>query len=354
MRLGRITPQVEIVITEGAQSRADGDAHRIFLFRGQPGLKARAGRRLLRVAGRFSWGVVAAPVLWMCRAELAETMLACDLDGLDVSGVSWGPWLRRALERRFPRVVLGGADGSHLNFAVERVRDTAARVSIVLPVHNVGRFLHQSVESCLTQTYQNIELIIVDDGSAVDVASALTRYGDGRMHLLRHSVNSGIAAALNTGFAAATGEFLTWTSDDNYYDPHAIEKMVAFLQTYRAVDFVYADMFIVDERDSGQPAQTREAKPPAWFRAQESNPVGACFLYRRHVHDTLGGYDTKAFLVEDYEYWLRVARRFRMQRLFSPLYYYRYHDETLTAKHDRSLVLARLRQVRRQHRAWSW
>ena len=130
--------------------------------------------------------------------------------------------------------------------------------------------------------------------------------------------------------------------------------MLSFLQAHPRVAFVYTDMFMVDERDLAKPVEIRDAKPPAWFRSRETNPVGACFLYRRHVYDTLGGYDTTAFLVEDYEYWLRVAKRFRMQRLCSPLYYYRYHPETLTAKHARSEVLARVRQVRRQHGAWAW
>ena len=349
MRRGRLTPNLDIVITETGPSGAEAAPYRVLLFRGYPGRRVRIDRRLLRLAGRHPWGgVLAALVLRTCRKELTETILACDLDMLDVTGVTWGRWVRRALEGQFPQW-FPGRNGSHGRAPGSwRTLDETAKVTVVLPVFNAGPFFHQSVESCLRQTHRNLELVIVDDGSADDIAPVLQRYDDRRIRLLRHSENRGIAAALNTGFAAATGDFLTWTSNDNYYDPRAIETMIGFLQTYPGIDFVYSDMHIIEENDAA-PIRIREARPPAWFRVQESNPVGACFLYRRRVFDALGGDDSRAFLAEDYEYLLRVASRFRMQRLCRPLYHYRYHGRTLTAKHDRSEVLARVRQVRRQH-----
>jgi len=353
MRLCRITPDLDIVITEKSPSDLPNGSCVVPLFRGYPGRKVRACRLLLRTAARYSAATpLAAAAVWLCRQELAEMVLACDPDMVDVTGVHWGSHLRRALEPQFPRCFSDAAlDGASRSGGWRRF-DPSAKVSIVLPVYKVCPYLQQSIGSCLTQTHRNIELLVVDDGSADNVGTVANGYNDPRVHLLRHVQNRGIAAALNTGFEAATGDFLTWTSDDNYYHPSAIAEMLGFLQTYPNIDFVYAEMHIIDERPGVHQPRVWEVKPPQWLWAKESNPVGACFLYRRRVFEELRGYDTSAFLVEDYEYWLRVAKRFRMQRLFKPLYYYRYHTDTLTARHDRSEVLAKLREVKRQHGAW--
>ena len=130
--------------------------------------------------------------------------------------------------------------------------------------------------------------------------------------------NRGISAALNTGFALPTGDYLTWTSDDNYYVPDAIERMTRFLQNYPSIDFVYASSYIVDDlglrRTCGQAAAAA-----AGFEAAEF--VGACFLYTRRVYRDVGDYNSDAFLVEDYDYWVRVSKRFKMQRILAPRYY---------------------------------
>lgn len=350
MQVVRITPDLNIVVSESSQSHRVDASQTIPLFRGYPGRKVRVSRLLLELTARRSIATpLGAVALWLCRRELAETLLACDPDVLDLAGVRWGNQVRRVLERQFPHWFSDGVKENALPGRSWRKFDASARVSIVLPVYNVRRYLQQSIESCLAQTHRNIELLVVDDGSADDVGSAIRAYDDPRLHLLRHDDNRGVAEALNTGFAAATGDYLTWTSDDNYYHPRAVEEMVGFLQTYPSIDFVYSEMHLINEGPAVRPARMWEVKPPEWLWARQSNPVGACFMYRRQVFDKLGGYDPSAFLVEDYEYWLRVAKHFRMQRLFTPLYYYRYHGESLTARHDRSQVLANLRQVKRRH-----
>src|SRR5262245_15338392 len=102
-------------------------------------------------------------------------------------------------------------------------------VSIVLPVYNGARFLRKSIDSCLTQTYRDIELIVVDDKSLDNSVDIVRSYDDDRIRLLCHPKNRKQPAGLNTGFANSNGAYLTWTSHDNYYAPTAIAEMVAFL-----------------------------------------------------------------------------------------------------------------------------
>jgi glycosyltransferase involved in cell wall biosynthesis len=122
------------------------------------------------------------------------------------------------------------------------MNNTQALVTIVLPTYNGVRYISQSIESCLGQTYDNIELIVVDDASADNTADIVREYAarDSRVSYLRHAVNRKLPAALNTGFAAAKGAFHTWTSDDNAYKENAIEHMLARLSSEQDVSIVFS------------------------------------------------------------------------------------------------------------------
>lgn len=205
---------------------------------------------------------------------------------------------------------------------------TRPRVSIVLPTFNGERYIRRSIESCLAQTCTDLELIVVDDGSTDGTCAAAEGCTDARVRLIRHAENRRLPAALNTGFANANGMYLTWTSDDNYFAPDAIECMASYLDTHSAIDFVYTGYTIVDEHEA--PVRIVNALPPRdlFF----SNCIGACFLYRRGVYESTGDYDPALFLEEDYDYWFRVRRRFAMKNLPGAHCYVRQHPFSLTEK----------------------
>jgi glycosyltransferase involved in cell wall biosynthesis len=222
-------------------------------------------------------------------------------------------------------------------------------VSIVLPTYNGSRYLRQSVASCLAQTYEDFELIVVDDASTDRTPTIIAELAaaDGRIRTVRNEPNRKLPASLNVGFGRARGDYLTWTSDDNLYRPHALAAMVAALEAEAAVDMVYTDVTLIDE--AGNPIGSLEAGPPEDFGRR--NVVGACFLYRRAVSETLGGYAEDLFLAEDYEYWLRASCRFRLQPLHQDLYLYRVHADSLTgqqrAGQERSSAAALERHIER-------
>jgi glycosyltransferase involved in cell wall biosynthesis len=201
-------------------------------------------------------------------------------------------------------------------------------ISIVLPTYNGTRYLRDAIESCLHQTYPNWELILVDDASTDETPSIIGEYlaRDSRVTTLRNPVNRKLPGSLNAGFARARGDLLTWTSDDNCYRPQALSEMAAFLETNPSVALVYADFTVIDDEGT--------ATGEGWAGPIEElplrNSIGACFLYRRAVHDCLGGYDEDLALVEDWDYWLRASAAFRLARLREDLYLYRCHNNSLT------------------------
>lgn len=204
------------------------------------------------------------------------------------------------------------------------------RVSMVVPVHNGARWLADAIASILAQDFADFELILVDDASIDDspaiMAEAAAR--DPRVRLVRLDTNLGLPAALNHGFAAARGELHSWTSDDNLLRPHMLRRLVATLDAHPEADIVHADFMLIDE--AGTELSRSRVGPVE--RLLYGNNIGACFLYRARVTTALGGYDTRLFGVEDYDFWLRAAQRFRFVTLQEDLYRYRKHDGSLTSR----------------------
>lgn len=208
------------------------------------------------------------------------------------------------------------------------------KVSIVLPIYNGARYMRQSIDSCLNQTYKNIELIIIEDGSTDDTVKIIKNYNDHRITLIQHEKNKGLPTALNTGFKYSTGEYLTWTSDDNYYCEDAIKKMVEFIMNIEG-DFVFANYYIIEDNITNKTVN----KMPQIMDLKNQNYIGGCFLYSRKVKDVIGDYDSDIILVEDYDYWIRISKKFKMRYLKEPIYYYRIHRNALSSQKNRDIDL---------------
>jgi hypothetical protein len=227
--------------------------------------------------------------------------------------------------------------------------DPDVKVSIVLPVFNGMRYLRESIESCLGQSHRNLELIIVDDASTDGTPAMIAEYArkDPRVVAIRNAKNMRLPRSLNTGFSRATGDLLTWTSDDNNYATGGIEALVRYLCTWPDIDFVYSATRRIDE--AGRILEKAAYRQPPWALI-DSNVIGSFLLYRRKIYEELGGFRTDMEYVEDYEYWVRVYLRFAMMRLSLPLYDYRMHSESLTARVKHLELGGPFRErVRREH-----
>lgn len=209
-----------------------------------------------------------------------------------------------------------------------------AKITIVLPTFNGEENIRKSIDSIIYQSYTNWELILVNDCSTDNTLTILEEYvqSDSRIRLISNKINQKLPRSLNIGFAQASGELLTWTSDDNTYHSDALQVMSDTLRNHPDIDMVYADFNIVDL--SGKILWEEKKKNPETLRF--SNTVGACFLYRRSLADQIGEYDPSLFLAEDYEYWIRAYLKGNLMHIPQILYDYGWHDKslTMTRKHD--------------------
>lgn len=235
------------------------------------------------------------------------------------------------------------------NFSQLQVTCCAGLVSVIMPLYNGSKYMRDAIDSILGQTYRHLELIIVDDGSTDNSGMIADEYAkrDARVSVV-HQPNRKLPAALNTGFALAKGEFLTWTSDDNVLKPDCLKKMVACLERHPGWDMVYANMDIMG--DDGQMLRNS-----TWYEGYQyphgsehiylpnhayelntyaNNFIGGAFLYRKRVHHLLAGYSPWQFTREDYDYWMQVNALLTLRHsdFKQPVYNYRFHAQSLTSQ----------------------
>lgn len=214
------------------------------------------------------------------------------------------------------------------------------KVSIVLPVYNGAKYISQSVESVISQTYQDWELIIVNDCSTDNTSDIIQKYADkdNRIKIINNDTNQKLPMSLNIGFRKASGQYFTWTSDDNLFKPNALSYMVDFLDKNTEFDFINCLFDIITE--DGSVIGTSQD----WYRARNIqelmyyNNIGACFLYRSSAARKVGEYDTETFLAEDYDYWMRMAAIGDIYFSDQNLYKYRVHSKSLTAQKKKKIL----------------
>lgn len=183
-------------------------------------------------------------------------------------------------------------------------------VSVILPVYNAERFIRESVDSILSQTYGDFELIIINDGSTDNSLSVLESIRDPRIVLISQQ-NKGLAATLNYGLTLAKGEFIARQDNDDLSLPSRFEKQLAFLQSNPAVDVVGTWAEIMDETGKAtgkfhrHPTDSLQLK----FRLLFDNPfVHSSVMFRKSIVTKAGNYDTDRSIFEDYNLWSRIAR----------------------------------------------
>ncbi len=203
------------------------------------------------------------------------------------------------------------------------------RVSLVLPTCNHADFLPTAIDSILAQTFQDFELIVVNDGSTDHTKRFLDSLSAPRIKVI-HQENKRLPGALNTGFRAAQGELLTWTSSDNYCAPTFLEQLVAALDADPGAGFAYSSFAWIDRNDAilGIHRDQDMSLPSLYSK----NPGMASFMYRRTCMEAVGLYDTELEGAEDWDMWMRIVERFPTVQVPDVLYYYRLHGNSMTVE----------------------
>jgi len=196
-------------------------------------------------------------------------------------------------------------------------------VSVIIPAYNAEAFIRQTLESVLSQTYKNIEVLVVDDGSKDRTPEIVQSFAqkDERVRLLQQS-NAGVAAARNLAIANSTGEFIAPIDADDIWYPQNIEKQVqCMLRAEPSVGLVYAWSAYIDEQGllTGGHKISRE-EGEVYIPLVRGNFIGntSAALIRRTCFEQIGGFNSQlraqnAQGCEDWDLYLRIAERYEFR-----------------------------------------
>lgn len=194
-------------------------------------------------------------------------------------------------------------------------------VSVIIPVYKVEKYIRSALQSGLEQTYQNIEILIIDDGSPDRSIEICKEFIDNRIKIISQE-NQGLAAARNTGIRHARGEYLTFLDGDDLWLPEKLEKHVEHLENSPNVGISFSrSAFINEDGDFLNTYQMPQLKDIKTSTLLYYNPVGngSAGVFRREVfeaiefkvtHDNTIKYcyfDTDFIMLQDIECWLRIA-----------------------------------------------
>ena len=197
---------------------------------------------------------------------------------------------------------------------------TPPAVSVLMPVHDGAPWVHDAVESILTQTLEDLELIVVDDGSTDATPEILAGARDPRLRVERRE-RAGLTRSLNVALGLARSALIARLDADDVALPERLERQRAFLDAHAEVGLLGTGAREVDE--AGRTA--REVRPPADDRAIRRalirrNPfVHSSVMMRRSVLERVGGYDEALPVAQDYDLWMRMSRLTRLANLPEPL-----------------------------------
>jgi len=212
-----------------------------------------------------------------------------------------------------------------------------AKVSVIIPAFNRARYIQQTVESVLNQSYPNIETIVVNDGSTDETGSVLENY-TGKIKILEHpgGQNRGQSASINLGIKQANGEFVCILDSDDYWEKNKIELQVNYLYNHPEIGLIYCNgtavnstgEFLYDIYPSGH----REENKPENILLNCYIHLPSNSLLRMSVLKKAGEFDESLRAAQDHDMLLRVAEITKLGFIDKILYHYRRHDETISSK----------------------
>jgi glycosyltransferase involved in cell wall biosynthesis len=233
---------------------------------------------------------------------------------------------------------------------------THPAISVVLPIYNRAYTIGSAVESVLAQTFQDLELILIDDASTDATWEVLQGMHDPRIRVFRHDTNQGGSATRNTGIEAARADWIAFQDSDDLWLPEKLERQMAQL-TAPGANYVaaYCGMLVDSMDDNTTPA--RYVPNPA-ITPREGEILGSLLrqsfistqtlVARRDLLLRIGGFDPLMPALQDWELMLRLAPMGPVALVDEPLVQQRFSENSITRSAE-SRLKARLRVLEKHH-----
>jgi glycosyltransferase involved in cell wall biosynthesis/2-polyprenyl-3-methyl-5-hydroxy-6-metoxy-1,4-benzoquinol methylase len=218
-------------------------------------------------------------------------------------------------------------------------------VSVIIPTFNRDKFIGEAIQSILNQTYKNLEVIVVDDGSQDRTKEIVSSFQDGRV-LYFYQTNKGRSAARNLALKHAKGEYITFLDSDDSYHKDKIKKQVKFFERNKEFSVVYTSATCVDE--SGNCLNFKyKANDSGWIYSKvayfASSPITLpTVMLRREVLSKIGSFDEALHRFEDTDMWRRIAKEYQIGAIKETTCLLRTHGDNSLKNQDPEIIMKNL------------
>lgn len=209
-------------------------------------------------------------------------------------------------------------------------------VSVIIPCYNSAKYLGEAIQSALNQTYDNLEVLVVDDGSADDTSLVVERYkADKRLKYIRQE-NGGLSSARNLGIQNSSGNYLALLDADDVWEKELVATQVGVLDSENACGMVFTDFLTFDE--NGVVALQRNSVIQNDLHSvnfttllQKNNFIyPSTVMIRKDIISESGKFDVMLRSAEDYDLWLRISRVAKILGINQPLVRIRQHSSNMS------------------------
>ncbi len=212
-------------------------------------------------------------------------------------------------------------------------------ISVILPSYNHAKFVFDSVSSALSQTFRDIEIIVIDDNSNDESLLVLGEMKDFRMQVIPSDKNRGQYYCINEGIKRARGEYIAILNSDDYWHPEKLEKQIAYLESHPSCGAVFTRVNVVNEQ--GFPfcetnhfyysvfEKEKNRNREEWLNKFFYGNNCLCHpsvLIRRKCHEEIGLYQENFFALADLDLWVRLCFKYEIHILDEKLTYFRIRD----------------------------
>ena len=212
---------------------------------------------------------------------------------------------------------------------------------MVIAAYNCGNYIQETISSVINQTFQNWELIIVDDCSSDDTSEKITALSDQRIRIIRLDKNSGLPATpRNTGIRAAKGEFIAFLDHDDVWSPEKLKVQIDYLREYPQTALVGCPLKIKSPdrkyNNAATTPKTRKCRTGNMYDILLKRNFFACssVIVKTSVFNDIGFFDEDPLVsaAEDWDLWLRIAKEHKIAFLPQTLGFYRMHGSGLSTE----------------------
>jgi glycosyltransferase involved in cell wall biosynthesis len=208
------------------------------------------------------------------------------------------------------------------------------KVSVIIITYNRAQLLKTAMQTVLAQTFEDFELLIIDDGSPDDTENTVKSFHDPRVRYVKHAQNQGEGGARNTGIQHAEGEYIAFLDDDDEWLPNKLQLQVRLLDAQpKQVGFVHSALinFYADTGEEVEKKRSVEAVSGQVFDRllQENFVILSTVMARKACFDAVGPFDLSIPAGLDYDMWVRLSQRYAFAYIDVPLIKYRIHRHNL-------------------------